>query len=57
MLIIEWRLLMVLMLRSDVVGFVKVVIGFESLGVWCGETINVFFFFLELRKNRKELSN
>ena len=42
MLFIEWQLLMVLMLRSDVVGFVKVVIGFGSLGVWCGEIINAF---------------
>ena len=30
---------MVLILRSDVVGSVKLVI---ALGVWCGKTINVF---------------
>ena len=32
------------MLRLDVVGFVNDVIDFESLGVWCGKLIIVFYF-------------
>ena len=32
------------MLRLDVVDFVKDVIDFGSLGVWCGKVIIVFCF-------------
>lgn len=42
-----------LILRLDVMGFVKDVIGFGFLGDWCEKVIIV----LELKRNKKKHSN
>ena len=50
---------MVLILKSDIVDFVKVVIRFEFLGVgfWFEKVINVYCFRTKEKEKEKKISN